>query len=91
MPRNVEVFVIEIETAIKNIQSRGKTIIPRRLIEEEIENNRGTYPKLGTLQDVPLKMAISAVINRRPDAKQYGKRPVSWVFSSSPSPQGATA
>ena len=91
MPRNVEIFKFEIETAIENIQSRGKTIIPRRLIEDEIENNREKYPKLGTLQDIPLKMAISAVVNRRPDAKQYGKRPVSWIFSSDPSPQGVAA
>ena len=89
MPRDVEIFKFEIENAIAKFQKQGKTIIPRRWIEEEIENNRDKYPNLGLLQDVPLKMAISAVVNRRPDAKQYGKRPVSWVFTSSPSLPGA--
>lgn len=81
MPRNVDVFKFEIANAIETVKSQNKTIIPRQLIEDEIEHNRGKYPKLGTLRDVPLKMAISAAINQRPDAKQYGKRPVSWIFS----------
>jgi hypothetical protein len=90
MPRDVDVFKIEIESAIEEIHKTNRTIIPRRLIEEEIENNREKYPKLGQLENVPLKMAISAVINRRPGTKVYGKRPVSWAFSF-PCPVGVVA
>lgn len=89
MPRDVEIFKFEIENAIVKFQKQGKTIIPRRWIEEEIENNRDKYPNLGLLQDVPLKMAISAVVNKREDARIYGKRPASWVFNSSHSGQVA--
>lgn len=92
MPRNVSVFEVEIETAIENIQSRRTTIIPRRLIEDEIEKNPGRYPKLGSLDGISLRMAISASVNRRPDAKQYGKRPLSWIIEPTSSfSDGATA
>jgi hypothetical protein len=84
MPRDVEVFKFEIENAIETIQKQGKTIIPRRLIEEEVENNREKYPRLGKLENIPLKMAISASVNKRPDAIIYGKRPVSWSFVLNP-------
>lgn len=91
MPRDVEKFRDEISSAIGKFQRQGRTIISRRLIEEEILTNREEYPRLGELQEVPLRMAISAVVNRMPDARVYGKRPTSWTFSAGGSPQGAMA
>lgn len=91
MSRNVDVFKFEISKAIEKIQVKNKTIITRRLIEDEIENNPSGYPKLRSLPDVPRRMAISAVVNKRSDAKVYGKRPVSWVFDLSSSLSGVSA
>ena len=91
MPRDVDVFKFEISEAIEKIQTKNKTIITRRLIEDEIAGNPDGYPNLIVLQDVPRKMAISAVVNQRPDAKVYGKRPISWVSDFSHSQQGVSA
>ena len=59
MPRNVSVYAHEIDKAIQILRAMNKTIITRRAVEEEIENYRFRYPRLGELQGVPLKMVIS--------------------------------
>jgi len=81
MPRNNEIFTVEIKTAIEAIQKQGKTIILRKLIEAEVCNHPEKYPNLGKLHDIPLKMAISAVLNRMPGIEVYRKRPASWTVS----------
>ncbi len=91
MARDVSVYSYEINEAIKNIQTQNRTIIPRHVIEDEIRNNREKYPRAGELPEVPLKMVISEVVNKRPDTKIYGKRPASWAFDYTSSPQGASA
>jgi hypothetical protein len=91
MPRNVSVYAHEIDKAIQNLRAMNKTIITRRAVEEEIENNRSRYPKTGELQGVPLKMVISQLVSNRPDAHVYGKRPVSWVFDICSSSGGVHA
>ncbi|NLV28076.1 MAG: hypothetical protein GXY48_13080 [Methanomicrobiales archaeon] len=91
MPRNVSVYTHEIDEAIRNIRAMNKTIITRRAVEEEIENNRFRYPRLGELQGVPLKMVISQLVSNRSDAHVYGKRPVSWVFDICSSSGGVPA
>lgn len=91
MPRNVSVYAHEIDKAIQNLRAMNKTIITRRAVEEEIENNRSRYPKTGELQGVPLKMVISQLVSNRPDAHVYGKRPVSWVFDICSSSGGVPA
>lgn len=80
MPRNVSVYAQEIDKAIQILRAMNKTIITRRAALEEIENNRSRYPMLGELRGVPLKMVISQLVSRRPDAHLFGKRQVSWVF-----------
>jgi hypothetical protein len=69
----------------------NRTIITRRTALEEIEHNRSRYPRLGELQEVPLKMVISQLVSHRPDAHVYGKRPVSWVFDIGSSLGGVPA
>ncbi len=91
MPRNVSVYAHEIDKAIQILRAMNKTIITRRAVEEEIENNRSRYPKAGELQGVPLKMVISQLVSNRPDAHVYGKRPVSWVFDICSSSGGVPA
>jgi len=91
MPRNVSVYACEIDKAIQILRSMNKTIITRRAVEEEIENNRSRYPRLGELRGVPLKMVISQLVSHRSDAHVYGKRPVSWVFDISSSSGGVPA
>lgn len=91
MPRNVSVYAHEIDKAIQNLRAMNKTIITRRAVEEEIENNRFRYPRLGELQGVPLKMVISQLVSKRSDAHVYGKRPVSWVFDICSSSGGVPA
>lgn len=91
MPRNVSVYAHEIDKAIQNLRSMNKTIITRRAVEEEIENNLFRYPRLGELQGVPLKMVISQLVSNRSDAHVYGKRPVSWVFDICSSSGGVPA
>ena len=81
MPRNTEIFTFEIKAAIEAIQVKGKTIIPRNVIEEEISSHPEKYPNLGKLHDIPLKMAITAVVNRMPGTEVYRKRPASWIVS----------
>ena len=90
MARDVSVFSYEIDEAIRCVQSTNRTIIPRYVIEEEIRENRQKYPRAGELPEIPLRMVISELVNRRPDTKIYGKRPFSWAFDSISSPQGAT-
>ncbi len=91
MPRNVSVYAQEIDKAISHLRAMNKTIITRRAVEDEIENNRAKYPRTGELHGVPLKMVISELVSRRSDAKVYGERPVSWVFDYSSSPGGVLA
>jgi len=91
MARDVSVYSYEIDEAIKSVQTTNRTIIPRYVIEEEIRENRHKYPRAGELPEIPLRMVISELVNRRHDAKIYGKRPVSWAFNYNSSPQGATA
>lgn len=81
MPRNTKIFTFEIKAAIEAIQAKGKTIIPRNVIEEEISSHPEKYPNLGKLHDIPLKMAITAVVNRIPGTEVYRKRPASWIIS----------
>jgi len=91
MPRNVSVYAHEIDKAIQILRAMNKMIITRREALEEIENNRFRYPRLGEIRGVPLKMLISQLVSRRPDAHVYGKRPVSWVFDICSSSGGVPA
>ena len=77
MARDVSVYSYEIDEAIKSVQTTNRTIIPRYVIEEEIRENRHKYPRAGELPEIPLRMVISELVNRRPDTKIYGERPVS--------------
>ena len=88
MPIRVDLYNPEITRAIENLQKNKKTIILRRMIEQEVESNREQYPLLGKLTGDPLKLAITASVNRRNDAMVHGKRPLSWVFQLSPSMRG---
>jgi hypothetical protein len=85
MPLNVPLYEADVYAAVETIQKRNKTIITRRLIEEEISSNPGTYPRAGELSDVSLKMVISELVNKRQDVKIWGKRGLSWVFDSASS------
>lgn len=84
MPRNTEKFNFEIIRAVETIQKQGKTIIPRKMIEDEIAVHPEKYPNIGQLHDIPLKIVISAVINRTPGAEVFRKRPLSWTISEVP-------
>jgi len=80
MPLNVPFYETEVYAAVETIQKRNKTIITRRLIEEEISSNPGIYPRAGELSDISLKLVISELVNKRQDVKIWGKRGLSWVF-----------
>lgn len=81
MSRNTEIFTFEINAAIEAVQVKRKTIIPKNVIEEEISSHPKKYPNIGNLHDIPLKMAITAVVNRIPGTEVYRKRPASWIVS----------
>ncbi|PWR76288.1 hypothetical protein ACKUB1_12825 [Methanospirillum stamsii] len=91
MARDVSVYSYEIDEAIRSVQTMNRTIIPRYVIEEEIRENRHKYPRAGELPEIPLRMVISELVNRRPGTKVFGKYPVSWAFDYISSAQGATS